>query len=119
MRALDSMRNITKSIEPWWTIIGAPVIQEFFFRFIPYTYAYLPFARFWLIGITSAVLFALIHWYFGKLFLAYSFLWGLILWLVMDSYGFSAVVLVHVVLNILHIQFGVIRLDKTLPGQNS
>ncbi len=119
MYTLDVIRNGTKTIEPWWTFIGAPVIQEILFRYIPYKYLYLPFGKFWLIGIVGALLFASIHWYFGKLFLAYSFLWGLLLWLLMARFGVVVVILIHIALNILHVRLGVIRLDKNPFGKRS
>ena len=98
---VEKWQSITARIEPWWTIVGAPIVQEFIFRFIPYQ-IYFSYGNFYGIGITSALFFAVIHWYFGKWFVLYSFLWGLIFWLVIGNYGFLWVVILHGAINVIH-----------------
>ncbi|MDO8560661.1 MAG: CPBP family intramembrane metalloprotease [bacterium] len=107
MKIIEKWQGVTVKIEPWWTLIGAPVIQEFIFRFLPFQ-LYLVYGRFYEIGILSSLLFVTIHWYFNKWFVLYSFLWGLILWVVMANYGFMAVVVLHGLLNVIHLWLGIL-----------
>ena len=89
------VRRLTSRCEPYWTIIGAPIIQEIIFRFLPYQYFYLESNDFWLIGIVSSVLYALIHFYFGFIFTLGTFLLGLVLWVVMVRFGLIEAILLH------------------------
>ncbi len=107
MKIIEKWQEITSKIEPWWTLIGAPVTQEFIFRFLPFQ-LYLVYGGFYKIGILSSLLFAAIHWYFNKWFVLYSFAWGLILWMIMVNYGFTAVVVLHGLLNVLHLWLGIL-----------
>lgn len=100
-------RKITGRIEPAWTLIGAPIVQELIFRFLPYQ-LFLVYGKFWEIGIVSSILFTTIHYYFGKWFMLYSFLWGIILWWLMANYGLLAVIIVHSIVNLIHIQIGLL-----------
>ncbi len=83
-----------------WTIIGAPIIQELIFRFIPYKFFYLPIGNYWQIGIASSLIFALTHWYFGKWFIVASFFAGLLYWWSMVNFGLVAAILTHSSVNI-------------------
>lgn len=98
----------TSRIEPWWTLVFAPLIQEFIFRLAPYMFFYRGPDEFWTIGIAASLAFAAIHWYFGKWFVLYSFAWGLILWWIMVSFGFIPAVFVHAVLNFFHMRFNLL-----------
>ena len=118
---LKYIRNKTAGIEPWWTLVCAPIFQEFIFRFLPYQFIYkLTLTNeFWTIGLISSFLFATIHWYFGKWFVIYSFVWGLILWWLMVKYGLIMVIAVHAIANLLHIQLGIIKIQKINSPDNS
>lgn len=89
------LKQFTSQYEPYWTIIGAPITQEVIFRFIPYQYFYLKTNNFWLIGIISSTLYALIHYYFGLIFTFGIFLFGLVLWAVMVRFGLIEAILLH------------------------
>lgn len=104
---VEKWQRNTSRIEPWWTLVGAPIIQEFIFRFVPYQ-IYLSYGEFYVIGVASALLFAVIHWYFGKWFVLYSLVWGLILWVIIVNYGFLWTVIVHSAINILHWKLGIL-----------
>lgn len=106
--SIMTIRTYTSRIEPWWTLVFTPIIQETMFRLIPYQFWYIRNDDFWTIGIISSLCFALIHWYFGKWFMLYSFAWGFILWWIMVSFGFIPAVLVHSVLNFFHIRFNLL-----------
>ena len=112
---VEKRQSATARIEPWWTFIGAPVTQEFIFRLLPYQ-LYLITGSFYGIGVVSSFLFAAIHWYFGKWFVLYSLVWGLILWWMMTSYGFAVVVIIHAVLNIIHWQLGILPRKLKSPS---
>lgn len=103
-----TIRTHTSRIEPWWTLVFAPLIQEFIFRFVPYRFFYLQTEQFWAIAFATAFAFALIHWYFGTWFMLYSFAWGIALWWIMVSFGFIPAVLVHSVLNFFHMRFNLL-----------
>lgn len=107
MKIIEKWQEFIAKIEPWWTLIGAPVMQELIFRFLPFQ-IYLIYGKFYEIGIVSSLLFAAIHWYFGKRFVLYAFVWGLILWMVIVNYGFVAVIILHVLLNIVHLRLGIL-----------
>ncbi|MFY9461643.1 MAG: CPBP family intramembrane glutamic endopeptidase [Candidatus Sungiibacteriota bacterium] len=104
---VERWQSVTARTEPWWTLIGAPVMQEFIFRLLPYQ-LHLAYGRFYEIGIASALLFAAIHWYFGRWFVLYAFVWGLILWFVIVNYGFLWVVIIHSFVNVIHLRSGIL-----------
>lgn len=99
-RLTSIIRSHTSRIEPWWTMIGAPLTQEIIFRFIPYQLFYLPTKKYWLVGIVSSVVYALLHWYFGLTIIAGAFIFGLVLWWVMVKFGLIPAVLLHFLLNL-------------------
>ena len=103
-----TIRKYTLRIEPWWTLVFAPLIQEFIFRFVPYKFLYVGTEQFWAIAFATAFAFALIHWYFRVWFVFYSFAWGLVLWWIMVSSVFVAVVLVHSILNFFHMRLNLL-----------
>lgn len=103
---VNNLKKYTASIEPWWTIILVPIFQEFLFRYLPFRFLYLPTGNFWLIGITISLFFASIHWYFGKWFVMYAFVGGMVLWWVMVNYGLIAAIFVHAIINVLDLVFG-------------
>lgn len=107
MEYVTKLRRATACLEPWWTIIFAPLWQEFIFRFLPYRFWYLQTERFWLIGIASSAAFAVIHWYFGRWFVFWAFGWGIVLWAVMIYFGLLAAIVVHALVNVVDLQFGI------------
>ena len=94
------VRSYTSKFEPWWTIIGAPLIQEVVFRFIPYQLFYLPTGKYWLVGIVTSIVYALIHWYFGIPVVIGAFILGLLLWWVMVKFGLLPAVFLHFLVNL-------------------
>lgn len=95
------------SIEPFWTVVGAPVIQEIIFRFIPYQYLVPYFGIDYLLaGIFTSVAYASIHWYFGKWFVLYTFFLGLLLWYIIGEFGIVAAIIVHSLANIIDLRVG-------------
>lgn len=93
------IRSYTVKLEPWWTLIGAPISQEFIFRLIPYRFFYLSNSDYWRVGFISSLLYALIHWYFGKVVVFGTFIFGLFLWWLMVNYGLIFAVFVHALIN--------------------
>lgn len=100
------MRSLVAPIGSLWTIILVPIWQEFLFRYLPYKYLYLPTGKFWEIGLPLSLFFALIHWYFGKWFVIYAFIGGIILWWVMVKFGLIGAILVHAAINVVDLAFG-------------
>ena len=113
---VKSIRSFTTPIEPWWTIVLVPIWQEFIFRYLPFQFWYLPTGNFWLVGIVTSVIFALIHWYFGKWFVAAAFLAGLLYWWVMVNYGLIVAIVIHAVVNTSDVIFGLRRFFKPLKN---
>lgn len=107
LELITKFRTVVASIEPWWTIALVPIWQEVIFRYLPFQFWYLPTQNFWLVGIVSSFIFALIHWYFGLVFAVAAFFAGLIYWWVMVHYGLVAVILVHALVNIIDLTFGI------------
>ncbi|MEK9178222.1 MAG: CPBP family intramembrane glutamic endopeptidase [Patescibacteria group bacterium] len=99
----------------WWPIVLVPIWQEFLFRYFPYTLLYLPFGRFWEIGVVSNIIFAAIHWYLGKWFILWAFFWGMVLWWVIGRHGILAAILIHSLINIIDFHFGIRKLLQKLP----
>lgn len=91
----------------WYVLIFTPIWQEFLFRYLPYRYLYLPTGKFWEIGLTTSLVFASIHWYFGKWFVAYTFFWGLVVWLVMGRFGLLGAIFLHSFLNMVDLKLGI------------
>ncbi|TAL49217.1 CPBP family intramembrane metalloprotease [Patescibacteria group bacterium] len=108
---ITKWQRLTSRVEPLWTLIGAPVIQEFIFRLVPYK-LYLSYGGFYMFGILSSVFFASIHWYFGKWFVVYSFAGGLVLWFVIVNYGFLLAVILHALANLVLLSLGILRKVK-------
>lgn len=104
-------QRITNKIEPSWTLIGAPIVQEFIFRFIPYQ-VFLVYGEFYIIGVTSSILFAAIHWYFGRWFVLYAFTGGLVAWFVMVNYGLLWAIIFHSAANIVLLRLGILQRFK-------
>ena len=96
----------TSRIEPFWTIILVPIWQEIIFRYLPYKFWYLQTGNFLLVGIITSIIFALIHWYFGKWFVLIAFFAGLIYWTVMVKFGLPVAILVHALVNTIDLAFG-------------
>ena len=103
---IQNFRNITATTEPWWTILLVPIWQEVLFRYLPFRFWYVPLGNFWLVGIVSSIVFASIHWYFGKWFVLYAFGWGVILWWIMTAFGLVAAILVHAIVNVVDLLVG-------------
>ena len=107
----ERYRTVLIFFEPGWTLIGAPIVEEFIFRLLPYQ-LYLSIGQFWFWGFISSILFAVIHTAFGKWFMLYSFALGLILWFFMSVYGYFVVVIIHGLLNIIHLKLNFKRLKQ-------
>lgn len=114
---VKKFQSVTAKVEPGWTLIGAPVTQEFVFRFIPYQ-LYLIYGRFYVIGIMSSFLFAVIHWYLGKWFTLYTFAGGMVAWFVMVNYGFVWAVILHVAANAVLLRLGLLQKLKEKSGRH-
>ncbi|MBI4039995.1 CPBP family intramembrane metalloprotease [Candidatus Daviesbacteria bacterium] len=104
-RLTKELRTRLLKVEPYWTLMGAPISQEVIFRFIPYELFYLPTGNFLEIGLLSSLLFALTHWYFGKLITIGTFLVGMIYWWAMVNLGLLAVIFVHSMVNVVILTF--------------
>ena len=102
-----SLLGITSKIEPFWTIILVPIWQEIIFRYLPYKFWYLHTGNFLLVGLISSIIFALIHWHFGKWFVLLAFLFGFVYWAVIVKYGLIAAILTHAFINIIDLAFGI------------
>ncbi|MAG59586.1 hypothetical protein CMO96_02235 [Candidatus Woesebacteria bacterium] len=98
---IEKIRSYTSRIQPWWTIIGAPIVQEAIFRFIPHQLLYVSTGKFWEIGITTSIIFASIHWYFGRRFVVLAFFAGLFYWWLMVNFGIIGAILGHSAVNII------------------
>ncbi len=83
---IKKFRHFRSKSQPWWTIFGAPITQEIFFRFIPYL-LFLKSGNFWEIGIISSLSYGLIYYYFGWVLVVYTFFLGLIFWYLMVNFG--------------------------------
>lgn len=97
---IKPLRRSISKIEPYWTLVGAPVSQEIIFRFIPYQLFYLPTGNYWIVGLIASLLYSLIHWYFGILVTLGTFVLGIILWWVMVNFGLLPTILTHTVVNL-------------------
>lgn len=106
---MEKLRKQTLKLEPWWTLVFVPIWQEFIFRYLPYQFVFLPTGRFWEIGVLTSLVFASIHWYFGWKFVVCAFIAGFLQWLVMVHYGLLAAILLHSVLNLIDLRFGIRR----------
>ncbi len=107
-----NLLETTSKIEPFWTIILVPIWQEIIFRYFPYIFWYLPTGNFLLVGFISSVIFASIHWYFGKWFVLAAFFAGLIYWVMMVKFGLLAAILTHALVNTFDLIFGLRSLIK-------
>ena len=101
------MLKFTSKIEPLWTIILVPIWQEIIFRYLPFTFLYLPTGNFLLVGFVSSLLFALIHWHFGKWFMFFALIFSFIYWIAMVQYGLIVAILTHAIVNTIDLTFGV------------
>lgn len=99
--------KITSKIEPLWTIVLVPIWQEIVFRYLPFIFWYLPTGNFLLVGFVSSLLFALIHWYFGRWFVFFALIFGFVYWFVMVQYGLLAAILIHAIVNTIDLTFGI------------
>lgn len=106
LELVQKFRILTTAIEPLWTIALVPIWQEIVFRYLPFQFWYLT-NNFWWVGIASSIIFALIHWYFGGLFVLAAFFAGLLYWWAMVEFGLVGAILIHVVVNILDLTFGI------------
>lgn len=90
-------------------LVRAPIIEEIIFRAVPFL-IYQRVGNFLLIGLISAAAYALIHWKFGKLFIVYTFAFGLVAWFVMVNYGLISAIISHSLLNIIDWKIGTRRI---------
>lgn len=93
-----------------------PIWQELVFRYLPYRFIYLPIGKFWEVGLLSNIVFATLHWYIGKWFTIWAFLWGIILWWVMGRYGLIPAILLHSLVNVVDLRFGIRKLFRNKHG---
>lgn len=112
---IERLRAYTSKIEPWWAVILVPIWQEALFRYLPYTFLYLTYDRFWEIGILTNVIFASIHWYLGKWFILWAFFWGMVSWWVMGEFGLLGAIFLHSLVNVADIHFGIRKYLQKLP----
>jgi len=112
---LEKGSAYTSRLGIWWPIVLVPIWQEILFRYLPYTFLYLPFDRFWEIGILTSTIFAAIHWYIGKWFTLWAFLWGMVLWWVMGELGLIGATLLHSLINIVDLKVGIRKYLQKLP----
>lgn len=106
---IQSVRDFTAALEPWWTVVLVPIWQEVVFRYLPFRFWYLSGGNFWLVGIASNIAFAAIHRHLGWLFMLWALVAGMFQWWVMVEYGLVAAVLVHAFINIVDMTFGLRR----------
>ena len=90
-------------------VIRAPIVEEIVFRFIPFL-IYQEIGQFALVGIVSALIYALIHLRFGRTFVVYAFIFGIFAWFVMVNFGLIFAILAHSLLNIIDWKFGIRRI---------
>jgi membrane protease YdiL (CAAX protease family) len=95
----------------WGPLVIAPIWQEIVFRYLPYKYISIPYDHFWLVGLITATLYGLIHWYFGLAFVVVAFVWGLILWYMVREYGLLAIIILHSVVNLIAIYLGILNVE--------
>jgi len=112
---LEKKRAFISKLGLWWPIVLVPIWQEILFRYLPYKFLYLPHGRFWEVGILINLVFASIHWYLGKWFSLWAFLWGLVLWWVMGEFGLLGAILLHSLINVVDIRFGIRKYLQKLP----
>jgi membrane protease YdiL (CAAX protease family) len=105
MELFTKIQAIAK-FEPYWTLILVPIWQEIAFRYLPWRFWYLSGGNFWVVGITSSIAFAAIHWYFGKWFILWGFVGGMLAWFVMIKFGLLAAILLHALINVIDLTFG-------------
>ncbi len=98
---INKIRFYTSKIEPYWTLLGAPISQELIFRFIPFQF----FGSYWGVGIITSVVYSLIHWYFGLLTTIATLILGRIVWYLMVHFGLYAAVLAHFMVNLMILTF--------------
>ncbi len=111
IKILERARNFTSRLGFWWPIILVPIWQEFLFRYLPFRFLWTTSAMDilgpYVIWIGTSLTFALIHWYFGKWFVVYAFVWGLILWWIMTDIGLVGAIFVHALVNLIDLKFGI------------
>lgn len=112
---VKKIRAFTSKTEPWWTIVFVPFWQELVFRYLPFSFLYLPLGKFWEIGIITNLVFAGVHWYLGKWFSLWAFLWGMFLWWVMINFGLAPAILIHALVNLVDLRFGIRTYLQKLP----
>ena len=115
LQYVKKIKAYTSKIDPWWSIIFVPIWQEILFRYLPYKYIYLPLGRFWEVGIITNLIFAGVHWYMGKWFMVWSFFWGIVLWWVIVNFGLIPAVLIHALVNIADLRFGIRKYLQKFP----
>lgn len=103
---IQRIQSLTAQIEPYWTLAIVPIWQELVFRYLPWRFWYLAGGNFWVVAISSSMAFASIHWYFGKWFILWGFVSGMLAWWVMIKLGLFAVILLHAFINVIDLTFG-------------
>lgn len=98
--SLATYRDFADSLGFIWPLVLVPIWQEYLFRYLPYRFLYLSSGKFWLIGIVTTLLFALIHFYFKPWFIVFTFFAGMFAWWLMVKYGLFAAILFHALLNL-------------------
>lgn len=90
-------------------LIKSPILEEIVFRFVPFL-IYQRIGYFIFIGILSSAIYALTHQKHGKLFIIYTFFFGLIAWVIVVNYGIIFAILAHSLLNIIDWKIGTRRI---------
>ncbi|MFH0937348.1 MAG: CPBP family intramembrane glutamic endopeptidase [Candidatus Daviesbacteria bacterium] len=106
---IKKLRSFAVRFDPWFTVVLAPVIEETMFRLLPYLAILSYPQQFWTIIISSNILFAAKHWYFGLIFTIIAFLAGLFYWWLMINFGILAAILGHSLINILWLKSGLFK----------
>ncbi len=90
-------------------VVKSPVLEEIAFRFIPFL-IYERVGQFALIGLISSLVYAVTHQKHGNYFIAYTFFFGILAWVIMVNYGVIFAILAHSLLNIIDWKIGTRRL---------
>lgn len=106
-KVVARFNNFSSRFGFWWPIVFVPIYQEFLFRYLPYRLLFQPIGYFWEIGIFTNLIFALFHWYFDKWFMVWAFFWGMVSWLVIARFGLLGSILLHSLVNIVDLKFGI------------
>ena len=92
--------------------VVAPLVEEAVFRAGIFRVA----GAGWRVAVGSAALFGLLHLRFGRWFVGYTFVGGLVLWATYARTGYWSAVLLHAVANLVDLSVGWRRCLNALDG---